>query len=228
MIRRIQPKAVPESAAPFSQVVMDDTYAHFAGLVAADFPEGQAVLGDVGQETRVVLSAIRSMLEEIGLDMDRIVRTDVHLASLEDFDTMDSAYREFSLDYMTRVIEALPREADGRRVPVILFTKNGGQWLEYMAEAGADCLGLDWTTEIGAARARVGDKVALQGNMDPTMLYASPGAIRTEVARILEAFGSGTGHVFNLGHGITPGIDPEHVTAFVDAVVELSPQYHRD
>ena len=94
MIRHIQPKLVPESAAPFSQVVMDDTYAHFAGLVAADFPEGQAVLGDVGEETRVVLTAIRNMLEEIGIDMDRIVRTDVHLASLEDFDAMDDAYRE--------------------------------------------------------------------------------------------------------------------------------------
>jgi 2-iminobutanoate/2-iminopropanoate deaminase len=92
MIRHIQPKAVPESAAPFSQVVMDDTYAHFAGLVVADFPEGQAVLGDVGEETRVVLTSIRSILEEIGLDMDRIVQTAVHLASLEDFDTMDDAF----------------------------------------------------------------------------------------------------------------------------------------
>jgi 2-iminobutanoate/2-iminopropanoate deaminase len=95
MIRHIQPKAVPASASPFSQIVMDDTYAHFAGLVAADFPEGQAVLGDVGKETRVVLTAIRSMLEEIGLDMGRIVRIDVHLASLDDFDTMDDVYREF-------------------------------------------------------------------------------------------------------------------------------------
>lgn len=95
MIRYIQPEAVPESAAPFSQIVMDDTYAHLAGLVAADFPEGQAVLGDVGEETRAVLKAIRGMLKEIGLDMDRIVRTDVHLANLDDFDAMDAAYREF-------------------------------------------------------------------------------------------------------------------------------------
>lgn len=95
MICHIQPKTVPESAAPFSQIVTDDIYAHFAGLVAADFPEGQSVLGDVGEETRVVLTAIRSMLEEIGLDMSRIVRTDVHLASLKDFDTMDAAYRKF-------------------------------------------------------------------------------------------------------------------------------------
>lgn len=95
MIYHIQPKTVPESAAPYSPIVKDDTYAHLAGLVAADFPEGQAVLGDVAEETRAVLTAIRSMLQEIGLDMDRIVRTDVHLVSLDDFDIMDAAYREF-------------------------------------------------------------------------------------------------------------------------------------
>jgi 2-iminobutanoate/2-iminopropanoate deaminase len=95
MIRHIQPNSVPESASPFSQIVTDDTYAHLSGLVAADFPEGQAVMGNVGEETRVVLTAIRSILKEIGLDMDHIVRTDVHLANLEDFDTMDDAYRKF-------------------------------------------------------------------------------------------------------------------------------------
>jgi uroporphyrinogen decarboxylase len=137
-----------------------------------------------------------------------------------------AAYREFSLDYMARVIASLPREHDGRVVPVILFTKNGGQWLEAMADSGADCLGIDWTTDIGAARSRVGDRVALQGNMDPSMLYASPQRIRSEVAAILEGFGRGNGHVFNLGHGVTPGVDPDHVSAFVDAVAELSPAYH--
>jgi len=138
-----------------------------------------------------------------------------------------TAYREFSLDYMTRVIRSLPRENEGRVVPVILFTKNGGQWLETMADSGADCLGLDWTTDIAEARRRVGDRVSLQGNMDPTMLYASPARIREEVGTILEAYGSGSGHVFNLGHGITPEVNPDHVTAYVDAVVELSPPYHQ-
>lgn len=137
-----------------------------------------------------------------------------------------AAYLEFSLDYMRRVVEQLPREADGHQVPVILFTKNGGLWLDAMAEVGADCLGLDWTMDIGVARAQVGEKVALQGNMDPALLRASPGRIRQEVATILESFGSGEGHVFNLGHGITPDINPDNVTAFVDAVQELSPQYH--
>ena len=137
-----------------------------------------------------------------------------------------NAYREFSLRYMTEIIEQLPREADGRKVPVIVFTKGGGQWLEAIADCGADAVGLDWTTDIGAARERVGDQVCLQGNMDPTLLNASPERIRDEVAQILTSFGEGSGHVFNLGHGITPGINPDHVAAMVDAVVELSPDYH--
>ena len=139
----------------------------------------------------------------------------------------DAAYREFSLQYMTRIVERLPRMADGRRVPVIVFTKGGGQWLEVIAGCGADAVGLDWTTDIGTARGRVGDQVALQGNMDPSMLFASPERIRDEVGSVLESFGSGSGHVFNLGHGITPGVDPAHVSAMVDAVIELSPQYHQ-
>jgi uroporphyrinogen decarboxylase len=137
-----------------------------------------------------------------------------------------NAYREFSLRYMTEIIDQLPREADGRRVPVIVFTKGGGQWLEAIADCGADAVGLDWTTDIGAARERVGDRVCLQGNMDPTLLNASPERIREEVAQILTSFGEGSGHVFNLGHGITPGINPDHVAAMVDAVVALSPAYH--
>jgi uroporphyrinogen decarboxylase len=137
-----------------------------------------------------------------------------------------NAYREFSLRYMTEIIDQLPREADGRRVPVIVFTKGGGQWLEAIADCGADAVGLDWTTDIGAARERVGDRVCLQGNMDPTLLNASPERIREEVGQILTSFGEGSGHVFNLGHGITPGINPDHVAAMVDAVVALSPDYH--
>jgi len=147
------------------------------------------------------------------------------------FDTWGGAlsgpmYREFSLAYMKRIVDGLIREHDGRRVPSILFTKNGGQWLETMADAGADALGLDWTTDIGDARRRVGDRVALQGNMDPSVLYAPAGRIRDEVAAILQSFGSGNGHVFNLGHGIHQFVDPEHAGIFVDAVHELSAPYH--
>ena len=138
-----------------------------------------------------------------------------------------NAYRSFSLAYMQRIVANLQRENEGRRVPVILFTKNGGQWLESIAATGCDAIGLDWTTEIGEARSRVGDKVALQGNMDPTILYASPQVIRDEVATILKSFGPGEGHVFNLGHGITPEVNPDNVSHFVEAVHEFSEQYHR-
>jgi uroporphyrinogen decarboxylase len=133
---------------------------------------------------------------------------------------------EFSLYYMESIIAELRRENEKRYVPVVLFTKNGGQWLERMAKTGCDALGLDWTTDIADARQRVGHQVALQGNMDPCILYATPQRIREEVATILADFGPGTGHVFNLGHGIHPQIDPEHVRAMVDAVHELSSTYH--
>ena len=151
--------------------------------------------------------------------------------ALQIFDTWGgslsaAAYQEFSLQYMQRIIAALPKEAEGRPIPVIVFTKGGGQWLDTIADCGAHAVGIDWTTDIATARAQVGDRVALQGNMDPTMLYASPQRIREEVATILQGYGRGTGHVFNLGHGITPGVNPDNVTAFVDAVQEFSPQYH--
>ncbi len=135
-------------------------------------------------------------------------------------------YKAFSLDYMQRIVDGLTREADGRKVPVVLFTKGGGQWLELMADTGCDALGLDWTLEIGDARARVGDRVALQGNLDPCTLYASPDTIRRSVADILASYGKGSGHVFNLGHGIHPAIPPEHAGAMIEAVHELSVAYH--
>ncbi len=135
-------------------------------------------------------------------------------------------YEAFSLSYMERIIEGLTRENDGRRVPIVMFTKNGGQWLSRMAESGADALGVDWTTELADARVQVRDKVALQGNMDPCVLYASPERIREEVAHVLDSYGHGPGHVFNLGHGIHPEVDPEHAGVFIDAVHELSKPYH--
>lgn len=135
-------------------------------------------------------------------------------------------YREFSLRYMEQIVRGLTREHEGRRVPVVLFTKNGGQWLEAMAQTGCDALGIDWTTDLAGARKRVGDKVALQGNMDPSVLYASPARIRTEVETILASYGPGSGHVFNLGHGIHQHVNPDHAAAFIAAVHELSARYH--
>ncbi len=135
-------------------------------------------------------------------------------------------YRAFSLAYMQRIVEGLTRESEGRRVPVILFTKGGSGWLEAMADTGADALGIDWTIDIGDARARVGDRVALQGNLDPCTLYASPETIRRKVGEVLASYGKGSGHVFNLGHGIHPEIPVEHAAAMVEAVHELSWAYH--
>ena len=137
-----------------------------------------------------------------------------------------AAYREFSLDYMSKIIGGLITENEGRKVPAIVFTKNGGQWLQAIAGSACQAIGLDWTTDIGTARRLVGERVALQGNMDPTLLYAGVDAISREVAAILKSFGAGPGHVFNLAHGITPEVDPEHVAVFVEAVHELSSQYH--
>jgi uroporphyrinogen decarboxylase len=147
------------------------------------------------------------------------------------FDTWGGAlaprdYREFSLRYMQAIVSGLTRKAEGRSVPVILFTKGGGQWLEAMAASGCDALGLDWTTDLKDARARVGERVALQGNLDPCVLYASPERIRADVETVLESFGRGSGHVFNLGHGIHPDVDPEHVAVLVEAVHAASKKYH--
>ena len=135
-------------------------------------------------------------------------------------------YKLFSLAYMEKIVAGLTKSSEGRKVPVTLFTKNGGQWLEAMAATGADGLGVDWTTDLGDARARVGSKVALQGNMDPSVLYASPTRIEEEVQTILASYGQGTGHVFNLGHGIHPEVDPEHAGAFIEAIHKHSPLYH--
>lgn len=135
-------------------------------------------------------------------------------------------YREFSLAYMHRICESLTPENDGRRVPRILFTKGGGAWLAEMAQAPCDALGVDWTTDLATARQAVRDTKALQGNLDPSCLYAAPDRIRAEVQRVLDSYGPGHGHVFNLGHGIHPGVPPEHAAAMIEAVHELSPRYH--
>lgn len=137
----------------------------------------------------------------------------------------DGAYQEFSLKYMQQVVSQLQREKDGVRIPAIVFTKGGGIWLDEMADIGADALGLDWTVNLGRARALVGDRVALQGNLDPAILFAEQDQIRAEVERSLTAYGapsSGSGHVFNLGHGISQFTPPESVSAMVEAVHSFS------
>ena len=128
-------------------------------------------------------------------------------------------YEEFSLHYMAKVVGALTREADGRRVPNIVFTKGGGAWLGRIAAIGCDAVGVDWTTDLAAARGLVGDRVALQGNLDPSALFAPPDTLRAETQRVLDSYGAGPGHVFNLGHGITPDVDPERVAVLVETVL---------
>ena len=130
-----------------------------------------------------------------------------------------AAYREFSLAYIRRIVAGLVREKDGERIPVIVFTKGGGLWLEDIAASGCDAVGLDWTIDLGEARRRVGDQVALQGNLDPNVLFASPEVVAAEARKVLASYGPGnTGHVFNLGHGISQYTPPESVSALVEAV----------
>ncbi|MBT3205918.1 MAG: uroporphyrinogen decarboxylase [Gammaproteobacteria bacterium] len=131
------------------------------------------------------------------------------------------AYQEFSLRYMQQIVDQLHREYDGQTIPVTLFTKGGGQWIELIADTGCNGVGLDWTLSIDEARKRVGDKVALQGNLDPNVLYAAPETIRQHAKQLIEKFGNHTGHVFNLGHGIHQTVNPDNLKVLVDAVHEF-------
>jgi uroporphyrinogen decarboxylase len=139
-----------------------------------------------------------------------------------------AAYREFSLAYLQRIIAGLKREHAGARVPAIVFTKGCGNWLEDIAAIGCDCVGLDWSVDIAQARARIGDRVALQGNLDPTVLFAPADVVQRETEKILASFGHGSGHVFNLGHGISQFTPPEAVKILVDCVHQSSLRYHGD
>ena len=197
------------------------------GGSSKDFRKSKALLYDDPQ-------AMHVLLDKLAQSVTSYLNAQI-LAGAQAVQIFDSwggslstaAYHEFSLSYMQKIVDGLIREHEGRRVPVILFTKGGGLWLESMADTGVEGLGLDWTCEMGVARQRVGDKVALQGNMDPTVLYANPAAIETEVGRILESYGKGPGHIFNLGHGITPEVKPENAGAFINAVHDLSAKYHQ-
>lgn len=136
-------------------------------------------------------------------------------------------YLEFSLKYMQNIVQGLKQVKGQSKVPVILFTKNGGQQIEAMSKTGCDAIGLDWTADIQQARDKVGNVVALQGNLDPAILYAEPTIIKRSVKKLLESFGMGSGHIFNLGHGISPDVNPEHLAIMIEAVHEYSPEYHR-
>ena len=199
------------------------------------------VEGRGGHEFAVIKKMLYDAPELLELLIEKLIRAtrdylnaqiEAGVQVVQIFDTWggvlsEDAYVRFSLAPMQAVVEGLKREREGRRVPVIVFTKGGGQWLEDIAATGCDAVGVDWTTRLSNARARVGDRVALQGNLDPSVLYASPARIRLEVAALLEDYGAHDGHVFNLGHGILPDVDPEHAGTMIAAVQELSPRYHR-
>jgi uroporphyrinogen decarboxylase len=136
------------------------------------------------------------------------------------------AFHRFSLPYLEQVVEGLDKEVDGVRVPSILFTKGGGLWLDSLAACGSDALGLDWSTDIATARARVGARVALQGNLDPSVLLTDPAVVRQEAEKVLASYGHGPGHVFNLGHGVSQFTPPENVAVLVETVRELSARFH--
>ena len=185
------------------------------GLAAEDPAALEMLLDKVAAVTTDYLNA------QVAAGAQAIMVFDTWGAALEADD-----YRRFSLASMQRIVDGLTRESDGRRVPVVLFTKGAGPLLSDMVGTGCDALGVDWTTDLATARQYVDDKVALQGNLNPATLRESPEVIRQGVADTLASYGKGPGHVFNLGHGITPDIDPDHVSVLVEAVHELSPQYH--
>jgi uroporphyrinogen decarboxylase len=190
-------------------------FPHIKAL-AAEAPEVLDQLMDIVAET-----TIEYLNAQIEAGAQAIQIFDTWGAALEGDD-----FKRFSMASMQKIIDGLIREKDGRCVPVILFTKGAGPRLTDLADTGCDALGVDWTTDLATARGYVNDKVALQGNLDPATLRESPEVIRQGVADTLASYGKGPGHVFNLGHGITPDIDPDHLGALVDAVHELSPKYH--
>ena len=185
------------------------------GLAASEPAILDQLLSTVAEVTTNYLNA------QIEAGVQVIMIFDTWGATLEPDD-----YRRFSLGPMQSILDELQRERDGQRIPVILFTKGAGVLMKDMVATGCDALGVDWTTDLSTARELTDDKVALQGNLNPAVLRESPDVIEQGVAEVLASYGNGPGHVFNLGHGITPDIDPDHLKVLVDAVHRLSPQYH--
>jgi uroporphyrinogen decarboxylase len=196
------------------------------GSSSREFPNIKALAKDAPD----VLDHLMNIVAETTIEYLN-AQIDAGAQAVQIFDTWGAAlegddFRRFSMASMQKIIDGLTREKDGRQIPVILFTKGAGPLLTDLAETGCDALGVDWTTDLATAREYVSDKVALQGNLDPATLRESPEVIRQGVADTLASYGKGPGHVFNLGHGITPDIDPDNLGVLVDAVHELSPDYH--
>jgi uroporphyrinogen decarboxylase len=196
------------------------------GSSSREFPNIKALAKDAPD----VLDHLMNIVAETTIEYLN-AQIEAGAQAVQIFDTWGAAlegddFRRFSMASMQKIIDGLTREKDGHQIPVILFTKGAGPLLKDLAETGCDALGVDWTTDLATAREYVSDKVALQGNLDPATLRESPEVIRQGVADTLASYGKGPGHVFNLGHGITPDIDPDNLGVLVDAVHELSPDYH--
>jgi len=196
------------------------------GSSSREFPNIKALAKDAPD----VLDHLMNIVAETTIEYLN-AQIEAGAQAVQIFDTWGAAlegddFRRFSMASMQKIIDGLTREKDGHKIPVILFTKGAGPLLTDLAETGCDALGVDWTTDLATAREYVSDKVALQGNLDPATLRESPEVIRQGVADTLASYGKGPGHVFNLGHGITPDIDPENLGVLVDAVHDLSPDYH--
>ena len=212
------------------------------GFAGSPFTCGTYMVeGGSSREFPIIKGLAKEAPEVLDELMDKVAETtteylnaqiEAGAQAVQIFDTWGAAlepddFRRFSLASMQKIVDGLTREKDGRTIPVILFTKGAGPLLRDLADTGCDALGVDWTTDLAQAREYVQDKVALQGNLDPATLRESPEAIREGVARTLASYGNGPGHVFNLGHGFSPDIDPDNLGVLVDAVHELSPQYHK-
>ncbi len=184
----------------------------------------------VQEQPKLLHTLLNTLAESVCLHLNAQIKAGVQAVMV--FDTWGGllpteSYQEYSLRYIQQIRAGLLLEHNGQRIPFILFTKNGGQWLEMMMQAGCDVLGVDWQVHLGEARARIHNKAALQGNMNPVILSQTPEHITAEVQRILREYGKGPGHIFNLGHGITPDIPPENVAVLVDAVHAFSREYHQ-
>lgn len=181
------------------------------------------------EDPKLLHALLDKLSKSVALHLIAQIQAGVQVAMI--FDTWgglldNQAYQEFSLYYIQRAIAEVKQTITDRKVPIILFTRAGNPWLEKMADVGCDVIGVDWGISLGEARHRVGNKVALQGNINPAFLYQSPEEIRKAVAGTLAAYGEGSGHIFNLGHGIPLDVSPDNVGILVEAVHELSRPYH--
>ncbi|MEO8402015.1 MAG: uroporphyrinogen decarboxylase [Gammaproteobacteria bacterium] len=187
------------------------------------------IQGMLKEQPKVVHSLLEILAKSVAEHLNAQIKAGVQAVMI--FDTwggmLDTEnYQDFSLRYIKQVVENVLREHEEQHIPLVLFTKGGSPWLELMVRSGCDVIGVDWEAHLGKARMRVGAHVALQGNMNPSLLLKSPDEIHANVERILAEFGKGSGHIFNLGHGITPDVPPENVAILVDAVHSLSRKYH--